>query len=204
MSEIDKQFQKALASADTLKKIPIGQYDELLQKGAAPDAYRPTLYDFIAYNALDFYTSAEQAGARAEDAFDLQASSPIFADVADFVAWQPATDDENSPTFKAIRLYQDLIRFHQADDDRSALLDADLHRLEFGHNKAFGEEKTARYKAALERFADKFADSKISARAIYLWASAVHGEGDWVEARKIAQQGWPAFPTASAAAAATT
>jgi uncharacterized protein YfaS (alpha-2-macroglobulin family) len=193
LGEIDKQFQKALAAADVLKKTPIGEYDELLQKGNSPDAYRPTLYDFLAHNALEFYTAAEQAGARAEDAFDLQADSPIFADAAEFMAWKPESTDETSPTLKAIRLYQDLIRFHQADDDRAALLDADLLRLEFGNNKAFGEEKTARYKAALKRFADKFADHKISARALFDLATAVHGEGDWVEARKIAQQGLARF-----------
>ena len=39
-------------------------------------------------------------------------------------AWKPGSTDETSPTLKAIRLYQDLIRFHQNDDDRTALLDA--------------------------------------------------------------------------------
>jgi uncharacterized protein YfaS (alpha-2-macroglobulin family) len=194
LGEIDKRFQKALASADVLKKTPIADYNELLEKGNSPDAYRPTVYDFLAYNALDFYSAAEQAGARAEDAFDLRADSPIFAEAADFVAWKPEVTDENSPTLKAILLYQDLIRFHQADDDRSALLDADLLRLAFGNNKAFGEEKTARYKAALKRFADKFAAHEISARAMFDWATAVHGEGDWVEARQIAQQGLTRFP----------
>ena len=193
LSEIDKQFQQALASAQALQKTPIADYSDLLQKGNAPDGYRPTLYDFLAHNALQFYASAEQAGARAEDAFDLRADSPIFADLAGFVAWTPAATDDDSPTLKAIKLYQDLIRFHQTDDDPSAKLDADLLRLAFGNNKAFGEEKTARYKAALKRFADKFADHEISTRALFDLATAVHAEGDWVEARKIAQQGLARF-----------
>ncbi len=194
LGEIDKQFQKALSSADALKKTPIADYNDLLEQGNAPDAYRPTLYDFLAHNALQFYSAGEQAAARAEDAFDLQADSPVFASAEDFVAWQPESTDESSPTLKAVRLYQELIRFHLADDDRAALLDADVLRLEFGNNKAFGEEKTARYKAALERFADKFADHEISARALFDLAMAVHSEGDWVEARQIAQQGLARFP----------
>ena len=32
-----------------------------------PDAYRPTLYDFIAQEALKFYTSGEQAAAKPQD-----------------------------------------------------------------------------------------------------------------------------------------
>ena len=53
-SEIDRRFQKALAQADTLKKIPVSRFDDLLQKGSLPDTYRPTLYDFIAHEALKF------------------------------------------------------------------------------------------------------------------------------------------------------
>src|SRR4030095_8354944 len=41
-AEIHKQFQKALASADVLKQIPVATYDALLQKGTLPDSYRPT------------------------------------------------------------------------------------------------------------------------------------------------------------------
>ena len=69
LAEIDKQFQKVLASADALKKIPIGEYNDLLEKGTAPDSYRPTLYDFLAHNALEFYAAGEQAASRQEDAF---------------------------------------------------------------------------------------------------------------------------------------
>ncbi len=81
------------------------------------------------------------------------------------------------------------MKFHQNDADKSAFLDADLHRLEFGYNKAFGEEKAARYKAELKRFADQHANHEISTRAIANLADVVHGEGDWVLARKIALTG---------------
>ena len=47
LGEIDKQFTRALATADELKTIPVGTYDALLEKGTTPDAYRPTLYDFL-------------------------------------------------------------------------------------------------------------------------------------------------------------
>ncbi len=107
-AEIDKQFQTVLASADQLKKIPIADWDEFLEKGSAPDNYRPTLYDFLAFEALDFYASGEQAAAKPEDAFEVMADSPILASVETFLAWKPETTDEDSPTLRAILLYQDL------------------------------------------------------------------------------------------------
>ena len=68
---------------------------------------------------------------------------------------------------EAIRLYQALLRFHQPDADPSALIDADLERLAFGNSQAFGEDKSRRYQAALERFADTWRDHEIVARALH-------------------------------------
>ena len=162
-AEIDKQFTKALSAEAELKKIKVADYDELLQKGTVPDSYRPSMFDFIAHEALAFYTSGEQAGSKAEDSFEISAESPIFAAPAEFLKWEPATTDKDSISLKAIRLYQSLMRFHAEDADKSALLHSDLERLILGKNKAFGEEKNARYKAALKRFVDEWADHEISA-----------------------------------------
>ncbi|MFP6668855.1 MAG: MG2 domain-containing protein, partial [Pirellulales bacterium] len=193
-TEIDKQFVKALSAAPQLKKIPVADYDALLSKGTAPDAYRPTLWDFLIHNAIEFYSSAEQAGAKPQDSFVLKSDSPIFASADEFMRWKMESSDKTSPTFKAIRLYQHLLAFHRKDDDKSAFIDADLLRLNFGFNKAFGEEKNPRYKAALKRFVEKWADHQISARGLHRWATALQQEGELVEAHKIASRGakiWP-------------
>ena len=196
LSEIDAQFTKALAQPDKLKAIPITSYDELLEKGNAPDAYRPTLFDFLAHNAIDFYSSGAQAGNRQQDAFDLSAESPIFGSARDFIQWQPKTNDESSLTLNAIKLYQQLMEFHETDADQSAFLDNDLARLSFGNNKAFGEEKNSRYKAALVRFADEHANSVISSRALNDLATAIYnqGSGDAVKAHELASTGQTRFP----------
>ncbi len=184
-AEIDKHFQKALAAEEQLKKIPVESFGELLDKGTMPDSYRPTLYDFVAHQALEFYNSGEQAAAKAEDAFELSADSPIFRPIEEFVAWTEyvrlssltnqagqagkpdVLTDNDSITLKAIRLYQQLLRFHQNDEDKAALLDADIERLSFGNNKAVGEEKATLYKAALQRFVKQWGDHPISAIARY-------------------------------------
>jgi hypothetical protein len=193
LGEIDTQFQATLADAEQLQKIPVGDYDLLLDKGSAPDAYRPTLFDVLAHNALEFYSAGEQAGSRSEDAFDLLADSPIFAPASDFLGWQPQTSDTQSLTLRAVQLYQQLLRFHQDDDDRSALLDADLLRLNFGHDQAFGEDKSARYQSALRRFADEHAAHEISARALHELATVIQEEGDLVKARVVALEGMQRF-----------
>ena len=209
-AEIEKHYQKALAAEEQLKKIPVATFGELLDKGTMPDSYRPTLYDFVAHQALEFYNSGEQAAAASEDAFELSADSPIFRPAEEFVAWKnphpdhaymvPALSqggkgdlDSDSITLKAIRLYQQLLRFHQDDKDKSAFLDADIERLSFGYNKAVGEEKAALYKAALKRFVKQWGDHPISAIARYRWAAVLQQENSLLEAHDLAQQGVQAF-----------
>jgi Bacterial Alpha-2-macroglobulin MG10 domain/Alpha-2-macroglobulin family/MG2 domain len=193
-AEIDKVFSRALARSDELKRTPVAAFDMVLEKGTAPDRYRPTLYDFIAQEALEFYTSGEQAGAKPEDAYELASGGPVFEPVDSFMNWKvgqgtPPGSETNSPVFKAVRLYQELLAFHRNDPDRSAFLDVDLARLVYGNNTAVGEDKTTRYAAALDRFANQHADHEIAARALHHWAQIVQGQGDLVRARQLALRG---------------
>lgn len=194
LAEIDRQFTATLSHAELLQNTPVTEYDALLEAGTAPDSYRPTLFDFVAHEALQFYTAGEQAGSRRSDAFDLLADSPIFAPAAEFLNWQPAGSDSDAPTRKAIALYQQLLRFHQARQQRDAFLDVDLQRLQFGYNLAVGEEKAERYQAALRRFAAQHADHVISARARHALATVVYEQGDWAAARRIAAEGLQQHP----------
>jgi uncharacterized protein YfaS (alpha-2-macroglobulin family) len=194
LAEIDRHFTLALEAEQQLKTIPIDEWDDLLEKGTVPDSYRPTLYDFLASEALSFYSAGEQAGTIPQDAFEIMADSPIFGPVTDFLAWRPETSDTNSAKLKAIGLYQDLLAFHQDDTDKSAFIDADLHRLMFGNNYALGPDKTTLYIVALERFVAEWADNQIAARALYEWARAVYSQGDYVQAHALAERGWREYP----------
>ena len=194
LSEIDKQFQKTLAHHEILKKEGVKDYDFLLNPGSVPDSYRPTLYDFVVHDALRFYSAGEQGGSKAQDAFVLSADSPVFASAKDFMAWEIDSEDDESPKIKAIGLYQDLLRFHENDDVPDAFVEANLLRLRYGFNQSFGEEKKARYKAALKRFAQEWADHEMSARAMFRRAEVLRGEGELAEAHKLAKRGAAVFP----------
>ncbi|HLH52979.1 MAG TPA: alpha-2-macroglobulin family protein [Verrucomicrobiae bacterium] len=196
-AEIDGQFQKALSAAAVLRRTPISAWNDLLTKGTLPDTYRPTLYDFLAHEALEFYTSGEQAAAKPQDDFELSSTSPIFQSVPAFLAWTPAVaaGSEESPTLRAVRLYQDLLRFHLNDPaPGAALADADLERLVWGWRASFGEDKNAQYKAALERFIAEHGNSEICAMALEHEAQLVQQDGDLVTARTLAIRGVEQFP----------
>ncbi|MBK8726346.1 MAG: hypothetical protein IPL96_09985 [Holophagaceae bacterium] len=194
LAGIDKQFSKALSHEQLLKATPVSEYDELLLEGSVPDAYRPTMFDFIAHNALEFYCAGEQGAAKSEDSFEISTDSPIFAASNEFLKWKPNTTDVASPTLKALRLYQELLAFHRDDKAKTALADADLLRLTFGYNRAVGDDKDARFKAALKRFAEEWRGHEVSARALAAWARVLQREQGLVEARRLAERGLKAFP----------
>lgn len=201
LAEIGKHFDAALADSAALQATPIAQWDDLIEKGNVPDTYRPTLFDFLAYEALSFYQTGEQGAVQAEDEFALEAESPVFADATAFLGWKPQTTDVASPKLKAIALYQALLRFHERDRDRSAFFDADLARLNYAANVALGDDKDARYEAALTRFIDATVKHESSARALALLAQRRQQAGEPAEARTLAQRGLDAFPKSAGGAA---
>src|SRR5207237_39567 len=189
------EFDKALASEKDLKATPIGTYEALLDKGSIPDKFRPTLFDFLAFDALSFYAIGDQAnGAKVQDAFEMTADSPIFASNSDFQQWKPQTTDENSRTLKAVKLYQKLTHFHAPDPDKSALYDIQLHRLRFGFNKAVGQGKNESYTSALKDFANANKDHELCAMARFQWAGVLKNDNELVKAREIALEGIRAYP----------
>jgi hypothetical protein len=202
-AEIDKTFTQALSAEATLKSTPISAWDDLIEKGSMPDAQRPTLYDFVVREALEFYTSGEQGAARPEDSFEISADSPIFEPPADFIAWvnrlQAAEGagtltDTNSPALKALFLYRDLMRFHETAGTLQAAAAADLERLDWGWNAAFGESKNARFEAALESFISRHADLDLAAMACEREAGVFQQEGDLLAAHEVAKRGQKLFP----------
>ena len=193
LNHVDSLFRDALQESDRLKQIPIGDYDALIRKGNVTDDHRPTLFDFIAFQALEFYALDEQI-VRQQGAFDILADSPVFSSVEDFLAWQPQTEDADSFLLHAVGLYQQVLKFHSDDRDPTARLDADLHRLKFANQVALGSEKTERYKAALQRFVDANLQHPISSLAMASLAGVYQGQDDRVQAHRLASQGLKRHP----------
>lgn len=188
LAEADRLFSQALEDPNALQTTPVEAYDALLEKGSVPDNYRPTLFDFLAHEAIEFYRLAEQ-GTKPQGDFVLSADSPILSDWDSFVQWEIPSPAEPSPTTKALGLLQALARFHAKDQDPSARLDVDLTRLGFGQDQAAGEEKDARFKAAMRRFMERNRQHESFSRAAAMLASILVGEGNLVDARKVALEG---------------
>src|SRR5690606_38194137 len=94
---------------------------------------------------------------------------------------------------RALKIYQELLAFHQADADRSAFLLADLERLRWAAVAADVEGRDARLEAALQRFIEANAASPVSAWARVDLAGRI-GEKQPKEAHAVLKAGALAFP----------
>jgi uncharacterized protein YfaS (alpha-2-macroglobulin family) len=193
-SEIDGLYQSILQDRELLSKIPVSDFKDFLEPGTMPEEVRPTLYDFIAHEALVFYTSAEQAAAKPEDAFEIDAASDAFGLLTEFLAYQPATEDTGSAKYKAIRLYQSLLAMHLGKNNTEALADLDLLRLQYVKNNGFGEEKNKVYIQRLEEALGRYGQTYAAGMAYYLLAKAWGEEKDLVKAHELAAEGYKRHP----------
>ena len=183
---------RPLAPEAELKAIKVASTTTCWKKARCRTHRPTTLYDFLAHEALEFYASGEQAG-QAEDAFELGADSPIFGSADDFVAWEPKTTDQQSPTLKAVRLYQALFSSTPDDQDNDGLAGCRPVAARVRPQQGRRRDEDARYKAALKHFVDRWGDHEVSALARYLWAVVLQQENDLVEAHELAEQGREAF-----------
>jgi hypothetical protein len=196
VQEIRTRFAAALGAAGsperaTLQKLPVAAWSAILEKGTMPDSWRPTVWDVIARDALEFAASAERGLVAPEDAFELDAACLALGTLDEFLAWRPETDpavtDKDSPLLEAAILHRAVIELHRGDADRSALLSADLDRILWASGVAVGADLADRKRAALEAFVERAGDHETAALARFHLAELVREAGDLVEARAIAQ-----------------
>jgi hypothetical protein len=171
----------------------VAEWSAILDKGTMSDACRPTVWDVVVRDAIEFAASGERGLVAPEDAFELDAAGPALAPLDEFLAWQPAADaavtDTDSPLLETVGLYQDLLAFHRGDADRTALLSADLDRILWAAGAAVslgdGTDVTQRKQAALEAFVTRAGDHETAALARYHLAELEQSGGDLVAARAV-------------------
>ncbi|HEY1039996.1 MAG TPA: alpha-2-macroglobulin family protein, partial [Bacteroidia bacterium] len=148
-------------------RTQINYYDEIIIKGSAEArVFRPTLYDFIANRALDFYESGEADINRPANQFSMN-DSVYFSNAGQFAEIEIKNpDDTLNLKYYALKIYQDILKFHLNDKAPEALIDADLNRLNFVNNQSKNERKDSLYLRSLHYIAEKHKTSASSAEAL--------------------------------------
>ncbi len=168
LKAINENFKASLEDATLLQKISLNEFNAIIIAGNTRNL-RPTLYDLLAHEALDYYKNPIEPNTNSAFAFTLN-NPDIFATAAAFTAHDFNSEDSTSSMLKALKLFQQLIAFHQNDKDLNAFIDVDLERLEWEKQKTILPAKEDLYKNAIENITDKFPNEIASEEAWYILA----------------------------------
>ncbi len=195
-SQVVKNYQASLESIDSLKRTPLNIYDEVLVKQSNSRKFRPTLYDFVAHRAVDFYTGEEPDITRPAYKFELNDLN-YFNDFEKFSRLKIETKDTLSSKFYALKILQDLIKFHigssflfKKEEGEAALIDVDLKRLKFVRNKSVSEIKDSLYLTALQDLEKQFSSNPASAEVSYEIAEVYFGKGNKYKPLQSEENKW--------------
>ncbi|MBK6381171.1 MAG: alpha-2-macroglobulin [Chitinophagaceae bacterium] len=178
---ITKLYKASLLNDAVLKSTKLDGLDAIIIKGENTRQLRPTLYDFLTHRALEFFMNDEDGVIK--PAYQFKVDDAIaFAKAEDFSSASFKTKDTASIQHRALLLLQDLIKFHLADANPDALIDADLIRLNFVNSNAVMEGKEKLYEEALLAIEQKYPNNQAIAQAMFLRGTIYLQRGQQYEA----------------------
>lgn len=170
--ETHYHYQNSLINNSGLQKIDLNDYANILTNQNNSKIYRPSLYDFLAHRAIDFYKTNERDIQKPKNRFTIENNSLLKSN-KEFIKTDLSTKDSLSLQFNAIDLFKDLTEFHIKDSDPTALIDLTFERLNFTRSNAVFENKEEIYLATLIDLENKYktysASTEISFQIAYTY-----------------------------------
>lgn len=172
-----ENYTLSLTSKELLKATAVSSYAEILTKQEGSEKLRPTLFDFLAHRAIDFYSSSEAGITKPANTF-LMNKVAYFAPASEFAALTITSPDALAFEFQALLILQEVIGSHlqESDKDPTALIDAEIERLSFVHNKSILPGKDSLYLEALYKLEKQFLNHPMSVEVAFEISSQLNGD----------------------------
>jgi uncharacterized protein YfaS (alpha-2-macroglobulin family) len=151
----DKISELYLASTKDERCKEIGmEYFEAITEGTDLK-YRPTLYDFLAFRAIDYFSDNQTLLTEPSYKFEIKEEEALQP-AAIFLKYKPIAKDTSSYKLQIIKLLQNIISFHIEEEDPTPYLDAELHRINFVYTQTLQKNKDKQYLATMEDLLIKY------------------------------------------------
>ncbi|MFL5810565.1 MAG: alpha-2-macroglobulin family protein, partial [Flavisolibacter sp.] len=167
--KISEVFLESIKNENVLKQTKLEPFDAIIVKGNVRNL-RPTLFDLLAHHALQYFSNTERDIKKPAYAFEIT-QPQAFDMAADFASFKFKTNDSLSLQYKALLIYQDLIRFHLKDPKPDALVDVDLARIDYVYHNSVSDEKDSLYTIALVNTIQKYRGNAMAKQASYMLAA---------------------------------
>jgi len=165
MRQISKHFEQSLSNPIGLQQLPIQDYLNILSESKTSHKFRPTLFDFLAQRAIDFYEEDRWYVNKPRNEFHLKEPG-LFAASDKFVKNISIKTDDYSRKQNVLKWYQALELFHQTNDT-TAYVDVILERLNFVRNNHTNRDKDDLYFHALSQLSSAINAHSASASVDY-------------------------------------
>ncbi len=152
------------------QEVDISSFNAILTGSDLYQGFRPTMYDFLMHRAIDYLTSENSYITEPAYKFYINQKEALGS-VDEFVKYKFVTEDEESPKYRVLLLLQDLLKFHQNDENPGALIQANLKRLEFVYNNTVLGEKDALYLKELKALESKYSNQEPASEISYYIAN---------------------------------
>lgn len=204
VTKIQYHTHQSLENEKLLAATKASDLPEIVVKGNRPQNLRPSLYDVIAWQVVDFYTQNSLMW-EVEDAFQLS-DSLFFADASTFVSLSLNKEHQLANSYQVLKTLQKILAFRLTrTSEPEALVAADLDRLIWVSEHYRGDDKDSHFQKALTRLLDKASGkpiwSKVQYHLAYLkyYSDSDAKRIDISEVVKMLEQGISAYPKSEGA-----
>lgn len=191
--KIGELYQASIRDRKALSGILISDYSAIISKGKNTEKLRPSLYDVLVFDAIDYFSGDERYITQPAYAFKID-EEQYFAPAAQFIKINIQSKDSNALHIQALKLYQEVLAKYMQENNTEALIDADMQRLSFIWNNSTLKNKEQLYIAGLENIKATYPNSPSVAQVKYLLAQNLYRKsGVYTSYRR--QSGPPARST---------
>ncbi|MCB0383577.1 MAG: alpha-2-macroglobulin, partial [Psychroserpens sp.] len=160
-TEIQTYYQSSLQNGLILQQTPLSEYKDIINEQKGSIALRPTLYDLLSHNALQFYKTSETAISKPAYKFEVD-NTNLLGSTKAFTAVELTSQDSTSLQLQALKIYQELIQFHSKNDNPEALVDVDIERLKYVAQHATFDNKDVLLLQTLQASSDRWTAQHVS------------------------------------------
>ncbi|NNE33047.1 MAG: alpha-2-macroglobulin [Winogradskyella sp.] len=176
-NEIHVYYQRSLENGLLLQQEPLSAYTILLNEAKNSQTYRPTLFDLLSHNALEFYKTDENSINQPTYKFKLD-NELLISDSETFINLDLASKDSLSLQLNALKIYQNLIKFHRQNSKSRPFVAIDIERLNFVFQHASFHNKADLMLNSLIQKAEQLANNPLSTLYNFEIASIFYKQGN--------------------------
>lgn len=163
-------YHASLSNEKLLISTRINLFDEILVKGENSRKLRPTVYDFLAHRAADYFMNEESGLTQPGNTFVADKQS-LLSDSKIFCADEIITSDTASLKYLSALTLQKIEASHLNDTNTEALIDISLKRLQYMRKISVLAKKDSLYLLTLLSMEGQFASNPQTAETVFLIAS---------------------------------